>query len=84
MLLLRVFEDNPYVLNNNNNNNNNNEAQINFSPLAARLAIRSNCCKSQDFYSLWQVKPGISQSECQSLVVPFVGNWLLVASPSPS
>ena len=25
-------------------------------------------------------KPGISQSKCQSLVVPFIGNWLLVAN----
>ena len=36
------------------------------------------------FCSLWQVKPGPSQSECQSSVVPFDGYWLLVSSPSPS
>ena len=62
------------------------EAHTNFSRLAACLAIRSNCCKSQATSTLyvWQVKPGPNQSECQSFVVPFVGNWLLASSPSPS
>ena len=52
-----------------------------FLDLLRVLQLWLVCCKSHAGH---YYKPGISQSKCQSLVVLFIGNWLLVAFSKPS